>query len=71
LKDIEKLIKRSLERVVIEGFEQSAVASRARNSRRVVRASRRARQGAAENANAQVGKSTGRPQQHHTGSRHR
>jgi ATP-dependent RNA helicase RhlE len=27
LKDIEKLIKRSLERVVVEGFEQSAVAA--------------------------------------------
>jgi len=72
LKDIEKLIKRSLERVVIEGFEQSAVAAP-----RPVQPPRGARkpqgQGKAQPKTQahKSGKSTGRPQQHHTGSRHR
>ena len=72
LKDIEKLIKRSLERVVIEGFEQSAVAKP-----RPVQPPRGARkpqgQGKpqAKTQTHKSGKSTGRPQQHHTGSRHR
>ncbi len=72
LKDIEKLIKRSLERVVIEGFEQSAVAAP-----RPVQPPRGARkpqgQGKAQPKIQahKSGKSTGRPQQHHTGSRHR
>ncbi|MDE1547297.1 DEAD/DEAH box helicase [Dechloromonas agitata] len=72
LKDIEKLIKRSLERVVIEGFEQSAVAKP-----RPVQPPRGARkpqgQGKAQpkTQTHKSGKSTGRPPHHHTGSRHR
>ena len=72
LKDIEKLIKRSLERVVIEGFEQSAVA-KARPEQPPRGARKPQGQGKAQpkTQTPKSGKSTGRPQQHHTGSRHR
>ena len=70
LKDIEKLIKRSLERVVIEGFEQSAHATP-----RPVQPPRGARkpQGQAQvkTQSAKTAKNSGRPQQHHNGNRHR
>ena len=72
LKDIEKLIKRSLERVVIEGFEQSAVAQP-----RPVQPPRGARKPQGQGKpqpktqTHKSGKAAGRPQQHHTGSRHR
>src|SRR5574343_1371285 len=68
LKDIEKLIKRSLERVVIDGFEQSAVAAP-----RPVQPPRGARkpQGQPRSQAPKAGKNPGRPQQHHSGNRHR
>ncbi len=65
LKDIEKLIKRTLERVVVPGFEQSATAAP-----RPVQPPRggRAPQRAPAQKNAQK---PGGAQQHRTGSRHR
>jgi ATP-dependent RNA helicase RhlE len=70
LKDIEKLIKRSLERVVIEGFEQSATA--APRPPQPARGPRKQHGQSQPKTQAQKsGKSSGRPQQHHTGSRHR
>jgi len=67
LKDIEKLIKRNLERVVIEGFEQSAVAKP-----RPPQPPRGPRQ--AQPGRAPAGKSAakpGGPPKHRSGSRHR
>jgi len=68
LKDIEKLIKRSLERMVIPGFEQSAHAAP-----RPVQPPRGPRkpqpQGKIQGQKA--GQKSGRPQQHHSGNRHR
>jgi ATP-dependent RNA helicase RhlE len=73
LKDIEKLIKRSLERVVIEGFEPSAVA--APRPPQPARGPRKAQPGHGQpqprTQTAKSGKNSGRPQQHHSGSRHR
>ena len=70
LRDIERLIKRDLERVVIEGFEPSAHAAP-----RPVQPPRGARkqQGQAQprTQTAKTGKNSGRPQQHHSGNRHR
>ena len=68
LRDIEKLIKRSLERVVIEGFEQSAVAAprppqQPRGPRKPQGQGKPSGQKAASRGN--------RPQQHHSGNRHR
>ncbi|MEN9477770.1 MAG: hypothetical protein RLZZ300_1911 [Pseudomonadota bacterium] len=72
LKDIEKLIKRSLERVVIEGFEQSAVAKpRPEQPPRGARKPQGQGKAQPKTQSPKSGKSTGRPQQHHTGSRHR
>lgn len=72
LKDIEKLIKRSLERVVIEGFEQSAVAKpRPEQPPRGARKPQGQGKAQPKTQTPKSGKSTGRPQQHHTGSRHR
>ena len=72
LKDIEKLIKRSLERVVIEGFEQSAVAKpRPEQPPRGARKPQGPGKAQPKTQTPKSGKSTGRPQQHHTGSRHR
>jgi ATP-dependent RNA helicase RhlE len=71
LKDIEKLIKRSLERVTIEGFEQSAVAKP--RPPQPPRGQRKPQHGAAQpKTQAQkAGKGAGRPAQHHNGNRHR
>ena len=73
LKDIEKLIKRSLERVVIEGFEPSAVA--APRPPQPARGPRKAQPGHGQpqprTQASKSGKNSGRPQQHHSGSRHR
>ncbi|MDD2884543.1 MAG: DEAD/DEAH box helicase [Dechloromonas sp.] len=68
LKDIEKLIKRSLERLVIEGFEPSATAAP-----RPVQPPRPPRkpQGQGRPQGQKTPAKGGRPQQHHTGSRHR
>jgi ATP-dependent RNA helicase RhlE len=67
LKDIEKLIKRTLERVVIEGFEQSAHAiPRPPQPPRGPRKPQAGRAPAAKTA-----KKPGGPQQHRSGSRHR
>ncbi len=68
LKDIEKLIKRSLERVVIAGFEQSATAAP-----RPVPPPRDPRKQTAPGKpqSQKMGQKSGRPQQHHSGSRHR
>jgi ATP-dependent RNA helicase RhlE len=70
LKDIEKLIKRSLERVVIEGFEQSATAAP-----RPVQPPRPPRQpqgrAGGQKPGQKQGAKGGRPQQHHSGARHR
>ena len=72
LKDIEKLIKRSLERVVIEGFEQSAVAKpRPEQPPRGARKPQGQGKAQPKTQTPKSGKSTGRPQQQHTGSRHR
>ena len=72
LKDIEKLIKRSLERVAIEGFEQSAVAKpRPEQPPRGARKPQGQGKAQPKTQTPKSGKSTGRPQQHHTGSRHR
>ena len=68
LRDIEKLIKRSLERVVIPGFEQSATAAP-----RPVQPPRGARkpQQPARSPAQKTAQKPGGPQQHRTGSRHR
>lgn len=72
LKDIEKLIKRSLDRVVIEGFEQSAVAKpRPVQPPRGPRKPQGQGKSQPKTQTHKSGKSAGRPQQHHTGSRHR
>jgi ATP-dependent RNA helicase RhlE len=70
LKDIEKLIRRTLERVVIEGFEISAQASPRpeappRGNRNPGQKPRTP--GSGRNS----GQKEGRPQQHRSGSRHR
>jgi len=62
LKDIEKLIRRSLERVVVPGFEQSATAAP-----RPVQPPR----GPRKPQGPKLGQKSGRPQQHHSGNRHR
>ena len=71
LKDIEKLIKRNLERVVIPGFEQSAVATP--RPPQPPRGQRKPQHGAPQpKTQAQkAGKGSGRPAQHHNGNRHR
>jgi len=67
LKDIEKLIKRTLERVVIEGFEQSAhAAPRPPQQPRGPRKPQPGRPPAAKSA-----QQPGGPQKHRSGSRHR
>lgn len=70
LRDIEKLIKRNLERVVIEGFEASAHAAP-----RPVQPPRGPRkpqgQSQPKTQTAKTGRNSGRPQQHHNGNRHR
>ncbi len=68
LRDIEKLIKRNLERVVIPGFEQSATAAP-----RPPQPPRGARKPQAQPRSQapKAGKNSGRPQQHHNGNRHR
>ncbi len=66
LKDIEKLIKRNLERVVIEGFEQAAHAVP-----RPPQPPRGGRQPQPARAPAKAAKKPGGPQQHRSGSRHR
>ena len=68
LKDIEKLIKRSLERVVIPGFEQSAHAIP-----RPVQPPRGARKPSAQprSQGPKPAQKPGGPQQHRSGSRHR
>jgi len=68
LRDIEKLIKRNLERIVIPGFEQSATATP-----RPPQPPRGARQpqGQPRSQAPKAGKNSGRPQQHHNGNRHR
>ena len=67
LRDIEKLIKRSLERVVIPGFEQSATAAP-----RPVQPPRGARKPQAGRPQGQKApQKPGGPQQHRSGSRHR
>ena len=68
LKDIEKLIRRNLERVVIPGFEQSAVA--AARPPQPPRPPRKP-QGTGRPQGQNAGKKSGRPQQHHSGNRHR
>lgn len=72
LKDIERLIKRSLARVVIEGFEQSAVAKpRPVPPPRGGRKPQGPGKAQPKTQASQSGKRSGRPPQHHTGSRHR
>jgi ATP-dependent RNA helicase RhlE len=73
LKDIEKLIKRSLERLVIEGYEPSAVAApRPPQPARGPRKPQPARgEAQPRTQGAKSGRNSGRPQQHHSGSRHR
>lgn len=72
LKDIEKLIKRSLERVTIEGFEQSAVAKpRPELPPRGARKPQGQGKPQPKTQTHKSGKSAGRPQQHHNGNRHR
>ncbi len=68
LRDIEKLIKRSLERVVIEGFEQSAVA--APRPPQPPRSPRKP-QGQGKPSGQKPASRGNRPQQHHSGNRHR
>lgn len=67
LKDIEKLIKRTLERVVIEGFEQSAHAIL--RPPQPPRGPRKPQAGRAPAAKST--QKPGGPQQHRSGSRHR
>ena len=67
LKDIEKLIKRTLDRIVIPGFEQSAHA--APRPVQPPRGPRKPQQGRPQTPKA--GQKPGGPQQHRTGSRHR
>ena len=67
LRDIEKLIKRTLERVVIEGFEQSATATP--RPPQPPRGPRKPQSGRPQTA--KTGQKPGGPQQHRTGSRHR
>jgi ATP-dependent RNA helicase RhlE len=67
LRDIEKLIKRSLERVVIEGFEQSATATP--RPPQPPRGPRKPQPGRPQTQ--KTGNNSGRPQQHHSGNRHR
>jgi len=67
LKDIEKLIKRNLERVVIEGFEQSATA--APRPPQPPRGPRQPQAGRGQMPKS--GQKPGGPQQHRSGSRHR
>ena len=70
LKDIERLIKRTLEREVIPGFEQSPTAAP-----RPVQPPRGARKPQGQQqpkaGAAKAGRNGGRPQQHHNGNRHR
>ena len=68
LKDIEKLIKRTLERVVIAGFEQSAVATP--RPPQPPRGPRKPQPGRGAPA-AKSGPNPGGPQKHRSGSRHR
>jgi ATP-dependent RNA helicase RhlE len=68
LKDIEKLIKRSLERVVVPGFEQSAQA--APRPPQPPRGQRKP-QPQGKPQGQKFAQKSGRPQQHHSGSRHR
>lgn len=68
LKDIEKLIKRSLERVVIEGFEQSATA--APRPPQPPRGPRKP-QGQGRPGGDKGGRKPGGQQQHRSGARHR
>ncbi len=67
LKDIEKLIKRNLERVVIAGFEQSATA--APRPPQPPRGPRQPQAGRGQMPKS--GQKPGGPQQHRSGSRHR
>ncbi|WP_083518393.1 MULTISPECIES: DEAD/DEAH box helicase [Dechloromonas] len=67
LRDIEKLIKRSLERVVIPGFEQSATA--APRPVQPPRGARKPQPGRPQGQKAP--QKPGGPQQHRSGSRHR
>jgi ATP-dependent RNA helicase RhlE len=67
LRDIEKLIKRSLERVVIPGFEQSATALP--RPIQPPRGPRKPQPGRPQGQKA--AQKPGGPQQHRTGSRHR
>ena len=72
LKDIEKLIKRTLERVVIEGYEPSATAApRPVQPPRPPRKPQGQGKQQAAKAGPKSGQKSGRPQQHHSGSRHR
>jgi ATP-dependent RNA helicase RhlE len=67
LRDIERLIKRDLERVVIPGFEPSAIAPP-----KPVQPPRGARKPQPGRPQAQkTPQKPGRPQQHHSGNRHR
>src|SRR5574343_91669 len=68
LRDIEKLIKRTLDKEVVEGFEISAVA--APRPPQPPRGARKP-QGQPRSPAAKAGKNSGRPQQHHSGNRHR
>ena len=67
LKDIEKLIKRNLERLVIEGFAQSATA--APRPPQPPRGPRQSQAGRGQMPKS--GQKPGGPQQHRSGSRHR
>ena len=69
LKDIEKLIKRSLERIEIAGFEPAAVA--APRPPQPPRAPRKPQGTGGKPAGQKAGARGGRPQQHHSGNRHR
>ena len=73
LKDIEKLIRRTLERVVIAGFAPAAVATpRPAPPPRAPRRPQPAHGHAQPETQAsKLGRNSGRPQQHHSGSRHR
>ena len=73
LKDIEKLIRRTLERVVIAGFAPAAVATPRpapppHGPRKLQPAHGQAQPGTQA---SKLGRNSGRPQQHHSGSRHR
>ena len=67
LRDIEKLIKRNLERVVIPGFEQSATATP--RPPQPPRGTRKPQAGRPQNQKS--GQKSGGPQQHRSGARHR